>query len=366
MVREGARAKASKASKPSDSHFKEYTLEEVAEHRFKNSVWVVVKNDVFDVTKFLGRHPGGEKVILMAGGQDITFLMETSHPFTRVPWQILEKYKIGTVKRPFVKYSDKSPFYDAVKERVHHYFKSNNLDPKDPLPSLRTFFIVLSLWLIGYYFSSKFGFLWAAALLGVSRALFGINTMHAASHFAISHKPWVWDWADWLCFDIFMGGSSLAWNYQHVIGHHQHTNVFHADPDLPIVKDGDMRRVFGGQRWKWIYQYQAYYLPVLYTLLAFKTRYYDILLILGYEQNGNIRMNVRTEDRLLHLATKLFFLWYQFYVPMYIFGLSGSEMFWVYIIAELAAGAWLAYFFQVNHISDELLYSDQECEESTI
>jgi len=189
--------------------------------------------------------------------------------------------------------------------------------------------------------------------------------MHAASHFAISHKPWIWAWTDWVCFDLFMGGSSLAWNYQHVIGHHQHTNVFRADPDLPIVEEGDMRRVFGNQRWKWIYQYQAFYLPVLYTLLAFKTRYYDIMLILGYEKNGNITMNVRPADRILQFITKLFFVWYQFYVPLYIFGLPGRQMLWVYIVAELAAGAWLAYFFQVNHISDDVLYSDQDSDEST-
>jgi len=54
--------------------------------------------------------------------------------------------------------------------------------------------------------------LWAAALLGVARALFGINTMHASSHFAITHSPLVWRWLDWFCFDILMGGSSMAWN----------------------------------------------------------------------------------------------------------------------------------------------------------
>lgn len=35
----------------------------------------------------------------------------------------------------------------------------------------------------------------------------------------------------------------------------------------------------------------------------------------------------------------------------------------MYIIAELSSGAWLAYFFQVNHISDSLTYtvaSDKE------
>jgi len=201
---------------------------------------------------------------------------------------------------------------------------------------------------------------WAALLLGVTRALFGINTMHASSHFSVSHKPWVWNWLDWFCFDILMGGSSLSWNYQHVVGHHQHTNVFKADPDLPIIKQGDMRRVYDWQVPVSVYKYQAYYLPLLYPLLAFKTRYYDVLLLLGDKMNGNIVMNVTTNDKIWLVATKLVFLWYQFYLPLYYFGLPLASFLKVYVVMELAAGAWLAYFFQVNHISDKIFYSSQE------
>jgi len=225
---------------------------------------------------------------------------------------------------------------------------------------LQTFLLLLSFWLIGYYFSASRGALWAAALLGVSRALFGINVMHAASHFSISHKPWVWRWLNWLCFDVLMGGSSMAWNYQHVIGHHQHTNVFRADPDLPVVVEGDMRMVFPFQRWNWIYQGQAFYLPFLYTLLAFKTRITDLYILFGDRANGNLKMNFLTEDVILLWITKAFFVWYQFYVPYVYFGLSFKHLLAIYIVMELAAGAWLAYFFQVNHISEGVGYTNQE------
>jgi len=293
--------------------------------------------------------------------------METSHPFTRRPWGILETMpKVGIVERPFVEYRDQNPFFLEVTKRVKEYFDKTGLDPKDPIPSLKVFAFLLFCWVTGYYLASKYAIVWGAILLGVTRALLGINTMHASSHFAVSHKPWVWYWLDWFCFDILMGGSSLAWNYQHVIGHHQHTNVFRADPDLPIITEGDMRRVFSIQKWKGLYRFQAYYLPLLYCLLAFKTRYYDILFIFGYSMNGNLKMNAQFSDRLMQLLTKLFFVCYQFLIPFYYFHLPLRTVMWMYAVADIASGAWLAYFFQVNHISDTLEYTEQEQEHTTL
>ena len=45
------------------------TLAEVAEHKDRGSCWVVIHNKVYDVTKFLDEHPGGEEVILDVGGR---------------------------------------------------------------------------------------------------------------------------------------------------------------------------------------------------------------------------------------------------------------------------------------------------------
>jgi hypothetical protein len=47
---------------------KEYTLEEVSSHKGKSSCWFVVHGKVYDVTKFLEEHPGGDEVLLEAAG----------------------------------------------------------------------------------------------------------------------------------------------------------------------------------------------------------------------------------------------------------------------------------------------------------
>ena len=51
------------------------------------------------------------------------------------------------------------------------------------------------------------------------------------SHFAITHKPWVWKAVGSL-HDFFHGASMYAWIYQHVFGHHPYTNIDGADPDI--------------------------------------------------------------------------------------------------------------------------------------
>jgi cytochrome b involved in lipid metabolism len=40
----------------------------VSGHKDRNSTWVAIHNKVYDVTKFLVEHPGGEEVLLDAAG----------------------------------------------------------------------------------------------------------------------------------------------------------------------------------------------------------------------------------------------------------------------------------------------------------
>ena len=51
------------------------------------------------------------------------------------------------------------------------------------------------------------------------------------SHFAITHKPWVWKLVG-STHDFFNGASMLAWIHQHTFGHHPYTNIDGADPDV--------------------------------------------------------------------------------------------------------------------------------------
>ncbi|XP_021968211.1 cytochrome b5 [Folsomia candida] len=55
-----------------DTAAKKYSLKEVEAHKDKKSCWIVIADNVYDVTKFLEEHPGGEEVLLEQAGKDAT------------------------------------------------------------------------------------------------------------------------------------------------------------------------------------------------------------------------------------------------------------------------------------------------------
>ncbi|XP_028288993.1 cytochrome b5-like [Parambassis ranga] len=51
---------------------KYYRLAEVEEQNSFKSTWIIIHNKVYDVTKFLEEHPGGEEVLREQAGGDAT------------------------------------------------------------------------------------------------------------------------------------------------------------------------------------------------------------------------------------------------------------------------------------------------------
>ncbi|KAF5333280.1 hypothetical protein D9611_002796 [Ephemerocybe angulata] len=52
------------------------TLEELRAHKTRDSFYALIHGKVYDVTKFLDEHPGGDEVILAEAGQDATEAFE--------------------------------------------------------------------------------------------------------------------------------------------------------------------------------------------------------------------------------------------------------------------------------------------------
>uniref|UniRef100_A0A8C5TDY1 Cytochrome b5 n=1 Tax=Malurus cyaneus samueli TaxID=2593467 RepID=A0A8C5TDY1_9PASS len=49
-----------------------YRLEEVQKHNNSQSTWIIIHHRIYDVTKFLDEHPGGEEVLREQAGGDAT------------------------------------------------------------------------------------------------------------------------------------------------------------------------------------------------------------------------------------------------------------------------------------------------------
>ena len=58
---------------------KTYTMEEVTKHATKKDCWIVIKNNVYDITEFLKIHPGGSSIVMTVAGLDATEYFEELH-----------------------------------------------------------------------------------------------------------------------------------------------------------------------------------------------------------------------------------------------------------------------------------------------
>lgn len=75
-----------------------YDLQEVSFHNNKQSCWTVINNEVFDLTKWISNHPGGEKSILKLCGRDGTLDFLKQHEFSKKANEALKSFKIGILK----------------------------------------------------------------------------------------------------------------------------------------------------------------------------------------------------------------------------------------------------------------------------
>ncbi|XP_045817245.1 cytochrome b5 [Trifolium pratense] len=77
---------------PTLSNF--YTIKDVSEHKAKDDCWIIVDGKVYDVTKYLDDHPGGDDVILEATGRDATEDFEDAG-HSKSARELMEQYYIG-------------------------------------------------------------------------------------------------------------------------------------------------------------------------------------------------------------------------------------------------------------------------------
>ncbi|KAH8666637.1 putative cytochrome b5 [Xylariales sp. PMI_506] len=77
---------------------KEFTYQDVAEHNTKKDLYMVIHDKVYDCSKFVDEHPGGEEVLLDVGGQDATEAFEDVGHSDEAR-ETLEQLLVGELKR---------------------------------------------------------------------------------------------------------------------------------------------------------------------------------------------------------------------------------------------------------------------------
>ncbi len=69
------------------------TLEEVAKHNKQGDCYLVINNKVYDVSTYIGKHPGGSQTIVSRCGEVVTGIFASIH--SNFAWDLLNDYYIG-------------------------------------------------------------------------------------------------------------------------------------------------------------------------------------------------------------------------------------------------------------------------------
>ncbi len=74
-----------------------FTMSEVASHSSASDCYTVIEGSVYDLSNFVGKHPGGEEAIMSICGKDGTAAFSSQHGDDRRPNNTLSSLKIGTL-----------------------------------------------------------------------------------------------------------------------------------------------------------------------------------------------------------------------------------------------------------------------------
>ncbi len=78
---------------------KSYSMTEVATHNSATSCWTTINGGVYDVTAWIGQHPGGKEAILGLCGKDGSAAFDGQHGGQKRPAKELAGFQIGSLSK---------------------------------------------------------------------------------------------------------------------------------------------------------------------------------------------------------------------------------------------------------------------------
>eukprot|EP01100_Stratorugosa_tubuloviscum_P003052 TRINITY_DN1721_c0_g1_i1.p1 TRINITY_DN1721_c0_g1~~TRINITY_DN1721_c0_g1_i1.p1 ORF type:complete len:447 (+),score=162.68 TRINITY_DN1721_c0_g1_i1:104-1444(+) len=326
---------------------KEYSYEEVSKHNSFDDCWIIIHGKVYDVTKFISKHPGGE-LIIQGAGRDATPMFESSHP-EFVKEKVLPKYHIGSVKNYKSFYTWDSEFYRVLKKRVFNYFKERNISHHGNSEYWLKVCFTLICFPIFYYLGLICGSVFFTLIAGLFGAQFGIGIMHDGNHGATSKNSFI----NAICASTmdFVGGSSFIWKHEHNIGHHQFTNM----PEDPDVDTGEpFIRFSPNQKYLSHYKYQHIYIWFVYSIVTHKWYFSDIIDIIRGKYARLELYKPNLVEMIVVTIGKISVICWALFVPIYfngfITGFSLWFLFWVIMSFCFTLQ------FAPTHINTEVLF----------
>lgn len=335
-------------------------------------------NKVYDITKFIDKHPGGD-IVRLCAGRDGTDLMESYHPTTSqtkaLHW--LNEYYVGDLVLPS---TDKSAaagaaaaaaaastgaslppgtvvansmpddrFFRTVRERVEKKLREVGWGRHfyETLALTEVVVTVVLYFITSFLVSQQQSYWWAVAA-GILTGRLGF-IMHMGNHRAMSSNPKINTVVESI-MDL-IGGSSRIWSYEHAVAHHLTPNQLWTDNDCSIAEP--YLRFHPNIPWKPIHRIQAPATIIAMTIGTAKWYISDIFhLIAG--RVGSQSFAVSRADWIQLGFFKSF--WFAFHILLPYFYTGSWKFAFLSALLLMAVSAhYLENIFIVNHIQDNLV-----------
>lgn len=210
-----------------------FKWEEIKSHDSQNDRWIVIEGEVYDVTNWSKRHPGGSRMIGHYAGQDATEAFNAFHNDVTQVKKYLKPIHLGAVEQ----------YEDSEINKDFRKLKETAVKMGLFTPSI-TFFTITLLHLIaldiaGYLTLYYFGVGWIPFLVSLilnstCQAQLGWN-QHDYGHLSVFRKSKLDHALHYFIVGFMKGASASWWNHMHY-QHHAKPNVIDKDPDVRIDK----------------------------------------------------------------------------------------------------------------------------------
>ncbi|ESO99481.1 hypothetical protein LOTGIDRAFT_113523 [Lottia gigantea] len=211
-----------------------YTWKDVESHDKRDDKWIVIDGEVYDITQWSKKHPGGSKVISHYAGQNATQAFNAFHSDISIPSKYLKAIHKGSLKEEEKQISNIDQDFQNLRETVH---KLGMFKPSYWFYGLNMFHVI-ALDVVAYFILRYFGIGWMPFIISLAiSVVVQIQSAYLAHDFGhtsvFGTKYKIDSFLERICLGFMKGGSAKWWNHMH-FQHHAKPNVLNKDPDTRL------------------------------------------------------------------------------------------------------------------------------------
>jgi linoleoyl-CoA desaturase len=256
-----------------------------------------------------------------------------------------------------LRFTQQRNFQKTLNERVNAYLRSNKIPARDVRAMYYKTAIVMAWWLGTYLLLLVAQFPpWVNIILclvwGMSIASVGFNVMHDANHSGYSDNPRTNRLVS-LSAEL-LGMSGFRWRTKHNVWHHTYTNIAGYDDDIEAF---GLIRLSPRTRWNPLHRAQAWYYPVVYSLIGFDFILRDFMMALfGKSDANHVYPKMSSADKVTFWAGKLLYIVILFVLPLQVY--PWWQVLIGYFIVMLTVGVVMGVVFQLAHINGDAVFPE--------